>query len=70
MAPIGEVGGAGPAERRATDLLDPDARRLWDALPVHGTRLVSDWAAAGVAARDVPVPGVADAVRGRACAGL
>jgi DNA processing protein len=55
VAPLGE-GTQGPAREtpRPTDLLDADARRLWEALPVKGTRVVRDLAAAaGIAARDV-----------------
>jgi DNA processing protein len=55
VAPLGE--GLEPATReapRAIDLLDPDARRLWEALPVKGTRLVAELAAAaGLAPRGV-----------------
>ena len=50
--PLGEAPEPATRGTRATDRSDPDARRLWEALPVHGTGLVSDLAAAaGVAAR-------------------
>ena len=55
VGPLGEAADDAPREApRAPDLLDPDARRLWEALPVKGTRLVVDLAAAaGIASRDV-----------------
>jgi DNA processing protein len=55
VAPLGEAVGAASREPpRPTDLLEPDALRLWEALPVRGTRLVADLAAAaGVPAREV-----------------
>ena len=55
VAPLGEALSPDPREApRAIDLLDPDAQRLWEALPVKGTRPVADLAAAaGIAPRDV-----------------
>jgi DNA processing protein len=55
VGPLGEAAGAATRDApRPTDLLDPDARRLWEALPVRGPRPVVDLAAAaGIASRDV-----------------
>jgi DNA processing protein len=55
VAPLGEVPdppSSGPT--RPTDVLDAESLRLWEALPTHGPRPVSELAAAaGIAARDL-----------------
>ena len=55
VAPLGEAPDApssGPV--RPTDVLDGESLRLWEALPTHGPRPVSELAAAaGIAPRDV-----------------
>ncbi len=55
VAPLGEAFEAATREApRPIDLLHPDVQRLWEALPVKGTRPVSDLAAAaGIAPRDL-----------------